>query len=114
LRGIEDIQVLKDNVDIYCYLGENTVNCTSEEMLEVPAGKPAIKEILRNDVKIVGKDYRISDDKIIAKGDINILTLYIGDNEERSIQFMEHEISFTQFIDLPGISESSSARWITG
>jgi len=41
-------------------------------------GKPAIKEILRNDVKIVGKDYRISDDKIIAKGDINILTLYIG------------------------------------
>jgi len=54
-------------VDIYCYLGENTVNCTSEEMLEVPAGKPAIKEILRNDVKIVGKDYRISDDKIIAK-----------------------------------------------
>jgi len=47
-------------------------------MLEVPAGKPAIKEILRNDVKIVGKDYRISDDKIIAKGDINILTLYIG------------------------------------
>jgi len=55
LRGIEDIQVLKDNVDIYCYLGENTVNCTSEEMLEVPAGKPAIKEILRNDVKIVAK-----------------------------------------------------------
>jgi len=40
-------------------------------------------------VKIVGKDYRISDDKIIAKGDINILTLYIGDNEERSIQFMD-------------------------
>lgn len=110
LRGIEDIQVLKDNVDIYCYLGENTVNCTSEEMLEVPAGKPAIKEILRNDVKIVGKDYRISDDKIIAKGDINILTLYIGDNEERSIQFMEHEISFTQFIDLPGISESSECE----
>lgn len=110
LRGIEDIQVLKDNVDIYYYLGENTVNCTSEEMLEVPAGKPAIKEILRNDVKIVGKDYRISDDKIIAKGDINILTLYIGDNEERSIQFMEHEISFTQFIDLPGISENSECE----
>lgn len=110
LRGIEDIQVLKDNVDIYCYLGENTVNCTSDEMLEIPAGKPAIKEILRNDVKIVGKDYRISDDKIIAKGDINILTLYIGDNEERSVQFMEHEVSFTQFIDLPGISENSECE----
>jgi len=101
LRGIEDIQVLKDNVDIYCYLGENTVNCTSEEMLEVPAGKPAIKEILRNDVKIVGKDYRISDDKIIAKGDINILTLYIGDNEERSIQLWSMKSPLRSLLTFP-------------
>lgn len=110
LRGIEDIQVLKNNVDIYCYLGENTINCTSDEMLEIPAGKPSIREMLRSDVKIVGKDYRISDDKIIAKGDINILTLYIGDNEERNIQFMEHEIPFTQFVDLPGIGDNSECE----
>lgn len=110
LRGVEGIQVLKDNVDIYCYLGENTVSYTTDEAFEIPAGKPSINEILRSDVKIVGKDYRIADDKIIAKGDINILTLYIGDNEERSVQFMEHEIPFTQFIELPGIGENSECE----
>ena len=55
----------------------------------------------------MGKDYRTDDNKIIAKGDINILTLYTGDNEEGSIQFMEHEIPFTQFIDLPGVGSRS-------
>jgi nucleoid-associated protein YgaU len=110
IRGVEGIQILKDKVDMYCYLGENNVLYNAEEDLEIPVGKPPIKEILRSDVKIVGKDCRIDDNKIIAKGDINILTLYIGDNEERSIQFMEHEIPFAQFIDLPGIGERSECE----
>ncbi|NMB34277.1 MAG: DUF3794 domain-containing protein [Clostridium sp.] len=106
-RDEEGIQVLKDNMGIHCYLGEDKVHYTAEEELEIPAGKPSIKEILRTDVKIMGKDYRTDDNKIIAKGDINILTLYTGDNEEGSIQFMEHEIPFTQFIDLPGVGSRS-------
>lgn len=110
IRGVEEIQVLKDKVDIYCYLGESNVVYNAEEDLEIPVGKPPIKELLRSDVKIVGKDYRVDDNKIIAKGDINISTLYIGDNEERSIQFMEHEIPFAQFIDLPGVEERSECE----
>jgi LysM repeat protein len=107
LKGVEDLQVLRKNVDIYCYLGENTSNYTLDEALEIPAGKPSIKEILRTDVRITGKDYKIADDKIIAKGDINILTLYVGDTEERSIEFMEHEMSFTQALEFQGIGEDS-------
>ncbi|HOA98116.1 MAG TPA: DUF3794 domain-containing protein, partial [Acetivibrio saccincola] len=110
LKGIEDLQVLRKNVDIYFYLGENTANYTLDEALEIPSGKPSIKEILRTDVKITGKDYKIADNKIIAKGDINILTLYIGDTEERSIEFMEHEMSFTQSLDFQGIDEDSECE----
>ena len=78
LKGVEDLQVLgRENVDMYCYLGENTSNYTLDEALEIPVGKPSIKEILRTDVKITGKDYKIADDKIIAKGDINILTFIL-------------------------------------
>jgi len=107
LRGAGDIQLLKDSVEVSCYLGENTVNHAINEMLEIPAGKPSIKEILRSDVKITGKDYKTADNKVIVKGDIDILTLYIGDNEERSIEFMEHEMPFTQFIELDGIAENT-------
>lgn len=107
IRGVDDIQILMDSVDISCYLGENTVNHVANEMLEIPAGKPSIREILRNDVKITGKDYRIADNKIIVKGNIDVLTLYVGDNEERSIEFMEHEMPFTQHIELDGIGENT-------
>lgn len=105
IEGLEDLEILTNNVDVNSYLGENNALCNINEPLEIPAGKPTIKEILRNDVKIVGKDYKLSDNKVIAKGDLNILTLYIADDEERSIQFMEHEVPFTQFIDIGGINE---------
>ena len=107
IKDMDDVQILKENIKMNSYIGENTTNCSIKESLEVPAGKPSIREILRNDIKISGKDYKITDNKIAAKGELNISTLYIGDNEEQGIQFMEHEIPFTEFIDLPGINEDS-------
>ena len=105
IKGLEDIEILNGKANVNSSLGENNALCNVNEAVEIPAGKPAIKEILRSDVKVVGKDFKISDNKIIAKGDLNVLTLYIADDEERSIQFMEHELPFTQFIDLQGANE---------
>jgi hypothetical protein len=107
LKDMDDVQILKENIKMNSYIGETNTNYSIKESLEVPAGKPSIREILRNDIKISGKDYKITDNKIAAKGEINISTLYIGDNEEQGIQFMEHEIPFTEFIDLPGINEDA-------
>lgn len=108
LKGIEYLQVLKNNANINMYIGSNKELYKINESLEVPAGKPAIREILRSDIKITGKDFKITDNKIIAKGELGISTLYIGDDGSQSIQTMEHEIPFTQFVDLPGVSEESS------
>lgn len=106
LGGLENVQVLKDNANVNCFVGENNVDFVIKENLEVPAGKPTIKEILRNDIKIVGKDYKIAENKIIAKGELNVSTLYVGDDDDQSIQYMEHEIPFSQFIDLDGVDEN--------
>lgn len=107
LKGLDDIQVLKDNVNVNYYLGDNEVSYTAKEALQVPAGKPTIAEILRNDVKITGKDYKIVDDKVIARGELSIATLYIGDDEERSIQYMEHEVPFAQAVELEDLGENA-------
>ena len=110
LKDTDNVQVLKENIKMNSYVGDSTTSFTIAEALEVPAGKPSIREILRNDIKIFGKDYKITDNKIAAKGEINVSTLYVGDNEEQGIEFMEHEIPFTQFIDLPGINEDSGCE----
>ena len=105
--GIEGIQVLRSTSSINSFIGTSEITATVRETMEVPAGKPTIREILRNDIKVTGKDYKLTDGKIIAKGELNVSTLYIGDDENRSIQFMEHEIPFTQFIEQNGVNEAS-------
>jgi hypothetical protein len=108
ITGMEDIQSLRESISINSYLGDNRINYIIKENMELPSSKPSINEILRNDVKITGKDYKIADNKVIVKGELTISTLFTGDDEARSIQFMEHEIPFTQFIDLPGLDEYAS------
>jgi hypothetical protein len=39
---------------------------------------------------------------------MNVSTLYIGDDESRSIQYMENGISFSQLIDMPGVDDNCS------
>ncbi|KNY29719.1 DUF3794 and LysM peptidoglycan-binding domain-containing protein [Pseudobacteroides cellulosolvens] len=108
LKGYEDIQVLKENVNINNYIGYNKADILVEDSLEVPSGKPAIKEILRNDIKISNKDYKVSENKINVKGELNISTLYIADDELGSFQSMEHEVPFSKQIDIEGAGENSS------
>lgn len=107
IEGVEDVQILKNSVRVNSYIGDDESSCSVRETLEIPAGKPTILEVLRNDVKITGKEFKLTDNKIVASGELNVSTLYIGDDEARSIQFMEHEIPFSQLIEMPGIDEGS-------
>ncbi|NSW92230.1 MAG: DUF3794 domain-containing protein [Firmicutes bacterium] len=104
----EDVQILKNSITVNRFIGSNQAICTIKDSIEIPSGNPSIREILRNDVRIANTEYKITDNKIIVKGQANIQTLYAGDDKERSIRFMEHEIPFTQIIDLPGIDEESN------
>ncbi|ACL74409.1 DUF3794 and LysM peptidoglycan-binding domain-containing protein [Ruminiclostridium cellulolyticum] len=110
ITGIDDIQVLKDDIDINTYLGSNKVNFILKEDMELPSTKPSVAEILRNDLKISGKDFKITDGNVVVKGDINIATLYIADDETRSMQYMENELTFTQFIELEDVKEDTSVN----
>ncbi len=106
-EGLEDIQILRNSVSVNSYIGNSEIVCTVDESLEIPAGKPTILEILRSDAKIIAKDFKVTDDRIVAVGELYLSTLYTADDEVRGIQFMEHQIPFTQSIDLPGVDEDS-------
>lgn len=107
VTGLEDVQVLKDNVMLNSYLGSNKVNYVIKEDLELPSSKPTIAEILKNDVKISGKDFKIADGKVIVRGDISVSTLYIADDDSRSLQYIENEIAFNQIVELDGVDEET-------
>lgn len=106
----EDIQILRGSVSINKFIGTGRGICTIKESFEVPSGNPSIMEILRNDIKISNIEYKTTDNKVILKGEANIQTLYAGDDRERSLKFMEHETTFTQVLDLPGIDDGSQVQ----
>lgn len=107
IAGIDNIQVLKESVVLNTFLGSNKVNFIIKEDLELSSSKPTIGEIVRNDVKISNKDFKVTDGKIFVNSDIGISTLYIADDEERSLQFMENELVFNQFVELEDVDENT-------
>ncbi len=107
LEGLENVQTSKENIQITSYIGNSNVPLKVEEVVDVPTGKPSILEILRSDMKLTNKEYEITENKVLVKADMNISTLYIGDDENRSIQFMENGIPLTYFVDLQGLTKES-------
>lgn len=109
-KADDSVQLLKKRIGINSFSGGAETTAEVKDIMEVPAGKPSIDEILRMDVKVTEKDYKLIDDKVTVEGELSILTLYIGDDENRSLQVMEHALPFSQTIDLPGVNENSSCR----
>lgn len=105
IDGEEDVQVLRKNVKAFSSVAEDENEFVVREELEVPSGKPSIQDLLKMDVKITGKDVKLINNKVVVKGELNVCTLYAGDISEQPIQFMEHEIPFTEIFDVDGVRE---------
>jgi len=101
----EQIEVLKKNLKAYNVVAETEQEFMIREELAVPSGKPSILDVLKMDVKVTGKDYKLLNNKVVVKGELNICSLYIGDMVDNSIQFMEHGIPFTEIFDIDGVNE---------
>lgn len=84
---------------------ENVINLVEE--IEVPVGNPSIDEILKLDIKINNKNIKSIHDKIVVKGDLEIVTVYNSEIEGDIANYMCHEIPFTEIFDVPGVDENT-------
>lgn len=107
VENSDDVQLLKRHITVNKYIGSTQVTCNVKDTVEVPSGNPAILEILRNDLKISGIEYRVTDNKVIVNGNIVIKTLYTGNDREKSIRLIENEIPFNQIIDFQDAGEEA-------
>jgi len=105
IRGIDGIQTLTETREISNFINESEDVISVKEALQVPSGKGAIVDILRTDVKLGNKEYKVIDNKIVAKGELNVSTIYISDDEGSTIQQMEHEIPFIQTLSLADVPD---------
>ncbi len=101
-----DVPIEKQSQDFWIY---NLVNASNtkigvRETLDFPSGKPNAASVLKTDAKICNKDMRLVSGKIVVKGSILLCSLYVS--EDNNIEFMEHEIPFTEVLDADGANEN--------
>lgn len=110
IDGDEPIQLKESCLKIYNLCIDTERDIIIRERPEVPAGKPAIFEILKISAKPSSVELRLLNDKAVAKGEVKICTLYCGEGEQRCIEYMEHTVPFSEILEIDGLTEAMNGE----
>lgn len=105
VEGDDTVQYLKKQVDLTQLALNKKDTYRIKDEVNLPSNKPNILEILYNDVSIRNTDVRLLEDKINLKGEALLFVLYIGEDEENTIEYIEAEVPFSGTIDCNGSRE---------
>lgn len=101
------LEIKTKNIQTYSVVCDREIQITVPDKIEIPSDNYPIGEILKMNARVAGQDIRMVTGKAIVKGIINLQTLYLAPSPDVPVQFMEHEIPFTEVLDLPGVSEET-------
>lgn len=88
----------KKPICIYNTLSDDEEEFVVRDRIEIASGKMSIKELLKYDCRIIDKDIKVMNGKVILKGSVNSCILYTG--EDNSIDFMENDTQFTEVFEV--------------
>jgi nucleoid-associated protein YgaU len=101
VRGLSDIQILRESCKMKQVVSYNKDQYNINEQLVIAPEKPAVHKILKTDLRAILKDDKITDGKVEISGVLGINVLYTALDEENSINFLEFEVPFNQYIEVP-------------
>lgn len=104
----EQVEARVSPVKVSGYVGAAERQFDVSEELEIPAGKPAASAIIRSKPVAVLQDCKLIHNKIIAKGEVLLRTLYACDAEDDGagrLEMAEHSIPISQILDMEGVEE---------
>ncbi len=105
IDGEEAIQTKTSRIKICSSCADAIRDIIIRDRLEVPSGKPDLGELLKFSATPHSTELRIIDGKAVVKGELKICVLYGGNDEDCSIQFMEHTLPFTEILEIDGLAE---------
>ncbi|MFA5523489.1 MAG: SPOCS domain-containing protein [Tissierellales bacterium] len=108
IKGSEGIQVLKESIRYNDVMGTNTSSTLIKEAFELEEQMPDIIDILRIDTKVYESETKVVEDKVIVAGLVACSIMYFGDDDENKVNYINHEIPFTHFVELPGALKDMS------
>jgi hypothetical protein len=108
--GLEDLQRIYQPIKISQVYASKKDTYRVRDELALPNSKPNIMEILFSNTSIRNPEIRLLDDKINVKGEVDLFILYMGENEDKPVEFVEFELPFNGVIDCEGCVEEMIAN----
>lgn len=106
MQDTEDIETKMSQDVFYNVISVKQEILDAKEDIVVPESVPQIGEILRVSSNITNTDYKVSYNKILVKGDINVELLYLESGNTENIFTYTTTIPFTGMIEFDNISEN--------
>lgn len=94
-KDLTTMQLLMSKKDMYRF----------KEEIVLPSNKPNIREVLWKSVQLRGVENRLLDNQLIIKGEALVFALYLGEEEEERLQWVETALPFQGKIECPGSAE---------
>ncbi|MCG0275054.1 MAG: DUF3794 domain-containing protein [Thermosediminibacteraceae bacterium] len=103
--GPADLQVLRRNIRVDHVVGEGRAQKIVKSEVDVPPKKPDILEVLKAEGKVRTNETKVLDGKVVIEGVLEVSILYVADvphdSPQQPVHFMEAEIPFTEFVEVP-------------
>lgn len=103
--GDETTQFINKKIDITQIVVNKKDTYRVKDEIIIPSNKPNMLELLYYEVALRGVDVRLLEEKLNIKGEVVIFILYTGENENRSLEYVETEIVFNSTVDCNGCNE---------
>ena len=85
-------------------VGKNTTKAIAKENILLNS-EEKVMEILKKEVRIINKDFKVSYNKVVAKAELSVKILYL--TEEGKINYVEKIIPIMGFIDMENVTEEN-------
>ena len=76
-----------------------------KEEIMLPSNKPNIRDVLWKSVQLRGVETRLTENQILIKGEILVFVLYLGEEEEERLQWLETALPFSGIVECNGCTE---------
>lgn len=103
-NDIENVEKLKETIDIRSIIGFNKVKTSIKEDISVD-NNYEVSEILKTDIEITNLENKISFNKVLAKADANIKIIFLA--EDGRISVTNSTIPIMSFIDMDKITDKN-------
>ncbi len=101
----DGMQILKSDLTLNSLLGTGSTKIYAKDTVQIDA-IDQLAEILKVSTNVVGKDIKISYNKVLTKAETDIKIMYL--TEDNRVNHINPKIPIVGFIDIPDVSENNT------